>query len=55
VVLEKSRAAVDRVGHRLVPVKHLDLERLDASKRAKNGACRRKANASSPAALAGEE
>jgi hypothetical protein len=26
VVHEKSRAAVDMVGHRLVPVKHLDLE-----------------------------
>ena len=26
VVLEKSRAAVDMVGHRLVPVKHLDLK-----------------------------
>ena len=28
VVLEKSRAAVDMVGHRLVPVKHLDLKKL---------------------------
>lgn len=37
VVLEKSRAAVDLVGHRLVPVKHLDLKQLNASKRAKNG------------------
>jgi len=27
VVLEKSRAAVDMVGHRLVPVKHLDLKK----------------------------
>jgi hypothetical protein len=26
VVLEKSRAAVDMVGHRLVPVRHLDLK-----------------------------
>lgn len=26
VILEKSRAAVDMVGHRLVPVKHLDLK-----------------------------
>jgi len=32
VVLEKSRAAVDLVGHRLVPVKHLDLKQLNASK-----------------------
>ena len=28
VVLEKSRAAVDMVGHRLVLVKHLDLKRF---------------------------
>jgi predicted aspartyl protease len=28
VVLEKSRAAVDMVGHRLVPVKHLDLKKF---------------------------
>jgi hypothetical protein len=27
VVLEKSRAAVNIVGHRLVPVKHLDLKK----------------------------
>jgi hypothetical protein len=26
VMLEKSKAAVDMVGHRLVPLKHLDLK-----------------------------
>jgi hypothetical protein len=33
VVLEKSRAAVDLVGHRLVPVKHLDLKRCGGAAR----------------------
>lgn len=28
IVLEQSRAVVDMVGHRLVPVKHLDLKRF---------------------------
>lgn len=28
IVLEQSRAAVDMVGHRLVPVKHFDLKRF---------------------------
>lgn len=28
IILEQSRAAVDMVGHRLVPVKHLDLKHL---------------------------
>jgi predicted aspartyl protease len=28
IILEQSRAAVDMVGHRLVPVKHADLKRV---------------------------
>jgi hypothetical protein len=37
IVLEQSRAAVDMVGHRLVPVKHFDLKGIRPLSRKRRG------------------
>ncbi|MFN2492274.1 MAG: aspartyl protease family protein [Pyrinomonadaceae bacterium] len=41
IVLEQSLAAVDMLGHRLVPIKHMDLKYLSLATQPKDPGCRR--------------